>query len=80
MEAILKFDLSDESDFSDYKTINQANNMSSILFELLHNKKKGLEYWIDGQEKVDDYDVLDHVFEEIWDLVQDNNLDTSIFR
>lgn len=74
MKAKLKFDFDNLEDRDNFKRIMKADDMASMLFELLRNSKKQLEWSLEGKE-FDKYDTLEHVFEHIWKLVEEHNID-----
>ena len=76
MKAIIKYNLDNEDDLFNYNLHNNSSNMHSFLHELLLNKKKELLYKYDNPEydnKSTD-EVLALVFEDIWELADNNNL------
>lgn len=81
-EAILKFNLSDQDDYQDFKRVTKANDMAFALYEILRNSKKSLEWEIstkisnskDGGEPFDNFDVLDLIYERIFEIMDNNNL------
>jgi hypothetical protein len=82
-KAILKFDLNDPDDKSEFKRVNKANDMAFALFEITRNTRKGLEYEIESKlehakssgEEFDHYDVLYMVFERISEELGSHNID-----
>jgi hypothetical protein len=82
-KAILKFDLNDPDDKSEFKRVNKANDMAFALFEITRNTRKGLEYEIESKlehakssgEEFDHYDVLYMVFERISEELGAHNID-----
>jgi hypothetical protein len=74
MKAKLKFDISDPDDYIEFKRVIKANDMASMLFELLRNTKKGMEWGLENKD-FDKYDTLEYVYDKIWDLVKEHNID-----
>jgi len=74
MKAKLKFDISDPDDYVEFKRVMKANDMASMLFELLRNTKKGMEWELENKD-FDKYDTLEYVYDKIWDLVKEHNID-----
>ncbi len=75
MKAIIEFNLDDADDRQAYETHNKAKDMAFLLWELMTNKKKELEYKLEAHPKYSSFDVLDMVFEEIGLMLQDENID-----
>ena len=73
MKAILEFDLSEPDDRLDHMIAVRANDMLSVLWELLYNSKKDIEWKIDS-EKLSAYDTLDKVYERLTDLLDEHAL------
>jgi hypothetical protein len=74
MKAKLKFDLENQDDEYRLKRVLKADDMAGMLFELLRNSKKQLEWGLEGKE-LDKYDTLYYVFDHIWKLVEEHNID-----
>jgi len=75
MKAILEFNLDDHDDRESYERINKSKEMAYVLWQLITNKKKDLEYKLEEHPKFSSYDVLDMVFEEIGLMLQDEGID-----
>lgn len=75
MKAIIEFNLNDADDMQAYEIHNKAKDMAYILWQLMTNKKKELEYKLEEHPKFSSFDVLDMVFEEIGLMLQDENID-----
>lgn len=75
-EAILKFDLNDSDDIMAHKRAVKSLDMAIALWEITHNTKKGLEWSLEGKE-LDKYDTLELVFEKIYEILNDNNINTD---
>lgn len=75
MKAILEFNLDDHDDRESYERMNKSKEMAYVLWQLITNKKKDLEYKLEEHPKFSSYDVLDMVFEEIGLMLQDEGID-----
>jgi len=80
MKAQLQFDLEDLEDLNAIKRCIQSDSMALILWELVHNSKKKLE-WAMESDTISRYDALDMVFERINDLLEEHgiNIDKITF-
>jgi hypothetical protein len=74
MKAKLKFDISDPDDYIEFKRVIKANDMASMLFKLLRNTKKSIEWELENKD-FDKYDTLEYIYDKIWDLVEEHNID-----
>lgn len=74
MEGILKFNLDEPEDYLRFKRVMKADDMSNMLFELLRNSKKQLEWSLESKD-LDKYNTLELVYEKIFDLVNQHNID-----
>lgn len=75
-EAILKFDLNDPDDIIAHKRAVKSFDMAMALWEITHNTKKGLEWSLEGKD-LDKYEVLELVFEKVYEILNDNNINTD---
>jgi hypothetical protein len=75
-EAILKFDLNDVDDRMAHLRSVKSLDMAMALWEITHNTKKGLEWSLEGKD-LDKYDTLELVFEKIYEILNDNNINTD---
>jgi len=75
MKAIIEFNLDNADDRQAYETHNRAKDMAHILWQLMTNTKKEIEYKLEAHPKYSSFDVLDMVFEEIAMMLQDENID-----
>ena len=73
MKAQLHFDLENLEDVMDLKRCVQSSEMAHVLWELVHNSKKHLEYAMES-DTISRYDALDMVFEKIHSLLDDNGI------
>jgi len=73
MKAILEFNLPEDN--TEYLATVKAMDMANFIFELVYNTKKGLintieiSQFMDGEE-----DVIERVFEKIYELLEHNNI------
>jgi hypothetical protein len=75
-EAILKFDLNDVDDRMAHLRAVKSLDMAMALWEITHNTKKGLEWSLEGKD-LDKYDTLELVFEKIYEILNDNNINAD---
>ena len=79
MKAQLHFDLENLDDEMEIKRCLKSTEMALVLWELVHNSKKSLE-WKMESDTINRYDALDMVFERIIELLEeyDINIDKLI--
>jgi hypothetical protein len=75
-EGILKFDLNDPDDIIAHKRAVKSLDMAIALWEITHNTKKSLEWSLEGKD-LDKYEVLELVYEKIYEILNDNNINTD---
>ena len=75
-EAKLTYDLNDPEDRKAHFRAVKSLDMASALWDITHNTKKGLEWSIDGKD-VDKYEVLEMVFDKIYEILDDHNINTD---
>jgi hypothetical protein len=75
-KAILEFNLNDQDDVMQYKRTVKSTDMAMALWEITHNTKKGLEWSLEGKE-LDKYDTLELVFDKIYEILNDNNINVD---
>lgn len=75
-EAKLTFDLNDPEDRKAHFRAIKSLDMASALWDLTHNTKKGLEWSIEGKD-LDKYEVLEMVFDKIYEILDDHNINTD---
>lgn len=64
----------EKDDASHINQLAKAGDMAGALWEIAYNMKKGVGYWIDGQENVSAYDALDEVFNRIFEILDESNI------
>lgn len=74
MKATLEFDLNDPDDRMDHFRCVKSLDMAIVLFEILHNTKKGVANTIEFKDIKDPYDVLDLVMDKIWDDAKERGI------
>jgi hypothetical protein len=73
-KAILEYDLKDPDDLYAHKRAIKSLDLSLALWEITHNTKKGLEWSMEGKD-LDKYDALELVFEKIFEVISEHNID-----
>lgn len=77
-EAILKYDLNDTDDAIAHMRAVKSLDMALALWEIVHNTKKGIGYTLEGKdykgESVSNYEVLDMVYERIYEILDEHNI------
>ncbi|MFN7583896.1 MAG: hypothetical protein ACK5P0_00900 [bacterium] len=77
MKAIIEFNLDDPDDRQSYEMVNKSKDMAFVLWQLVTNKKKELEYKLESYKTFGKYETLDMVFEEIAMMLQEENIDVD---
>ena len=72
-EAILKYDLNDSDDTMAHMRAVKSLDMALALWDITHNTKKSLEWSMEGKE-LDKYEVLDIVYEKIYEILEEHNI------
>jgi len=73
MKALLKFDLSDPDDRAEYKLINSADGITSVLWTFLYNSRKGLERQVE-EENLGGLDSVELLYKTLFDLLEDESI------
>jgi hypothetical protein len=73
-KATIKYDLSDIDDMYAHKRAIKSLDMVFALWEITHNTKKGLEWSMESKE-MDKYEALEMVYEKIFEVLSDHNID-----
>jgi len=76
MIAELHFNLDDADDSMEYTRCVKATEMALVLWELMHNSKKTLE-WAMEADTINRYDALDMVFERISELLEEHDINVN---
>ena len=72
-EAILKYDLNDSDDAMAHMRAVKSLDMALALWDITHNTKKSIEWSLEGKE-LDKYEVLDMVYEKIYEILEEHNI------
>jgi molecular chaperone GrpE (heat shock protein) len=72
-EGILKYDLNDFDDRIAHLRAVKSSDMAMALWEIIHNTKKGLEWAMEGKD-IDKYEVLEMVYEKIYEILEEHNI------
>jgi hypothetical protein len=75
-KATLTFDLTDPDDVMEHKRAVKSLDMAMALWDIVHNTKKGLEWSMEGKE-MDKYDTLEMVYEKIYEILDNHNINTD---
>jgi hypothetical protein len=72
-KGILEFDLNEPDDIMAHKRATKALDLASALWDITHNTKKSIEWSLEGKE-LDKYEVLDLVYERIYEILEDHSI------
>ena len=72
-KAILKYDLNDTDDAMAHMRAVKSLDMALALWDITHNTKKSIEWSLEGKE-LDKYEVLDMVYEKIYEILEEHNI------
>jgi len=75
-KAKIEFDLNDPDDKMAHFRAVKSLDMAGALWDITHNTKKGLEWTLEGKE-MDKYEVLDLVYDKIYEILQEHNINTD---
>lgn len=75
-KATITFNLEDQDDQQAFKRFLKSTDMALILWELVHNTKKEMEYEI-YEKELDSYGALKLIFERIYDLIEERNINLN---
>ena len=73
-KAKLVYDLNEPDDVMAHKRAVKSLDLALALWTITHNTKKGLEWSMEGKE-IDKYDALEMVFEKIYEIMSEHNID-----
>ena len=73
-KATLEYNLNDSDDLYAHKRAIKSLDMALAIWEITHNTKKGLEWSMEGKE-MDKYDALELVYEKIFEILSEHNID-----
>jgi len=76
-KATLEFDLSDSEDKQEFDRTSKATDMAMMLWELMLNGKKKFyrQLETDGEATEREFELIDKVWVEIWDLAKEYNIE-----
>lgn len=75
-KATLEFNLDNIDDKNAHLRAIKSFDMAGALWDITHNTKKSLEWAMDGKE-MDKYDALDMVFQKIYEILDEHNINTD---
>jgi hypothetical protein len=76
MKATLSYNLNDPDDRMAHLRAVKSLDMASSLFEITRNLKKQVERkYEDDTTEYDSFDVIQDVFDRIFEIMSDNNID-----
>jgi hypothetical protein len=75
-KAKIKYDLNDIDDRMAHLRAVKSLDMALALWDITHNTKKGLEWSLEGKD-IDKYEVLEMVFEKIYEILDEHNVRTD---
>jgi hypothetical protein len=73
-KAILEYNLNDPDDVMAHKRAIKSLDMTLVLWEIIHNTKKSLE-WSMEEKEMDKYDALEMVYEKVHETLSNYNID-----
>jgi hypothetical protein len=75
-KAKIEFDLNDIDDRMAHLRAVKSLDMAMALWDITHNTKKGLEWSLEGKD-IDKYEVLEMVFDKIYEILDEHNVRTD---
>jgi hypothetical protein len=73
-KAILEFDLTDADDAMEFQRATRATDMALVLWQLVFNTKKQMYNEIEFKGIKDPSDVVDMLFEKLYEELNDHGL------
>lgn len=73
-KATLEFDLNDSDDAMAHLRAVKSLDMALVLWEMLYNTKKSLQWKMESGEIKDNEDVLDKVYERFWEILDEHGV------
>lgn len=76
----LEFDLDNPDDALRFKSVNKAQQMSGVLFELIHNFRKNTERLIEYKSEKEELlplTVHDLIMKELFELIDEHDIHES---
>lgn len=74
MKAIIEFNLDDPDDRHSYEIHNRSKDLAFLIWQLMTNKKKEIQYKLECYTTYNRYDALDLVFEEIGTMLEEEGI------
>jgi hypothetical protein len=74
--ASFNFNLLDPDDRKEHFRMTKSMDMASALWQITHNTRKSIQYSIENKE-MDKFEAVDYVFERIYEILQERNIDLS---
>lgn len=72
----MEWDLNDPDDVKSHLRAVKSLDMAIVLWDIIHNTKKGLEWAMENKE-MDKYDALEMVYEKIHEILSEHNVDLN---
>jgi hypothetical protein len=77
-KARLEYDLNDTDDAMAHMRAIKSLDMALALWEIRYNTKKSIGYALEGKdlkgESISNYEVLDMVYERIYEILDEHNI------
>jgi hypothetical protein len=73
-KAKIEYDLNDIDDRYAHKRAIKSLDLTLALWDITHNTKKSLE-WSMEEKEMDKYDALEMVYEKIYEILSEHNID-----
>ena len=77
MKATFEFDMNEADDVMAHMRCTKSLDMALALWEILLNSKKGFEYQIEADEYKSQYELLNAVYDMIWEEMKNRNIDVE---
>lgn len=74
MKAIIEYNLDDPDDRQSYEIHNRSKDLAFLIWQLMTNKKKEIEYKLESYKTFGKYETLDLVFEEIGTMLEEEGI------
>ena len=52
----------------------KSSDLAGVIWTFIYNTKKSIEWWIDAEDEVHAYDVLDKVFDRFYEILDEYNI------
>jgi hypothetical protein len=73
-KAILEYDLNDSDDTMAHLRAVKSLDMALVLWEMIYNTKKGIQWKIESGEIKENDDVLEKVYERFWEILYEHGI------